>query len=96
MNADCIICTLTCQAPLFGFFCERAEGPAARIAGMKTDLRPGDRVDVVRGDFANFRNGVVVAISGKTAQVTFEIFGRVTGPVAIPTNCLEPVREQEK
>ena len=40
------------------------------------------------GDFTNFRDGLVVAVDGDVAEVTFEIFGRVAGPVAIPVDCL--------
>jgi transcription antitermination factor NusG len=58
---------------------------------MEPNLKPGDRVDAVSGDFTNFKDGTVVAINGNMAHVTFEIFGRVAGPVSIPVECLQKV-----
>jgi transcription antitermination factor NusG len=49
-------------------------------------------VDVVSGDFVNFRNGRVVRIEGESAVVTFEIFGRIAGPVSIPLASLRLTR----
>ena len=50
---------------------------------MDGPIVPGAYVDVVSGDFVNFRNGRVVRIEGDSAVITFEIFGRVAGPVSI-------------
>ena len=55
---------------------------------MLLPIEPGAYVDVVRGDFVNFRNGSVIRIEGDSAVVTFEIFGRVAGPVSIPLTSL--------
>ena len=58
---------------------------------MDAKFHPGDRVDVVGGVFANFQGGIVVECDGQVATVTFNIFGRVAGPVAIPVECLRLV-----
>jgi transcription antitermination factor NusG len=53
------------------------------------NLQSGDRVDVIGGNFINFKDGHVVEIEGESARVTFEIFGRVAGPVLIPVRYLQ-------
>ena len=55
---------------------------------MAGRIEPGQYVDVVNGDFVNFRNGRVVRIEGESAVVTFEVFGRIAGPVSIPLSSL--------
>jgi transcription antitermination factor NusG len=61
---------------------------------MEANLQPGDRVDAVSGDFTNFKDGTVVEVIGDNAQVTFDIFGRVAGPVSIPLECLRKAQPQ--
>jgi transcription antitermination factor NusG len=57
---------------------------------MDLHFQVGDSVDVIRGDFAGFREGIVVDVEGELASIRFDIFGRAAGPVMIPLSCLRP------
>lgn len=57
---------------------------------MKEQLQPGDQVEVIQGDYSNFR-GTIESVEAPFALVRFAIFGRVHDPIQIPLEFLRQV-----